>query len=229
MHSRSAQAKLTPHHLLAVCALAIGAVAAAPNDADVEDDASTGDATTAPVADASVTTDATTTPVDATVTTPPADAATASEASGDDASDDGPQYVTPDGALPPYDAGDPFSLLCVANPHETDLSYSSFPAPYTGTAGCIAFNPLNEGHPAPRTCLCNNCYTLQQQCDAIPGCQAIQKCAFDTGCTTVDSCYLVQGLCAAVINQWGNGSVATALADELNICGQALSPPCPAQ
>jgi hypothetical protein len=230
MLSRSTYAKLTHHHLLAVCALAIGAVAAVPNDADVEDDASS-------EADASTTTDGaaadaaadvtTGTTTDATVSAAPeggsqdagAPGASDSGAAGDAEEGDASQYITPDGAPPPYDAGDIFGLLCVANPNESTFVYSSVPAPYTDTAGCMAYQVSGQaGYAASRTCLCQNCYALEQQCDSIEGCREIQTCALKTGCNNVDSCYLVSGDCATVINAWGNGSVATGLSEEIMNC-----------
>jgi len=228
--SRSTHAVPARHQLLAVCVLAIGAVAAAPNDAEVDDDASTAadataasaDATTAP-ADASATTDAT---VGNVAPTPESSVPDGNEG---DASDDGPQYVTPDGSLPPYSAGNVYQLLCVADPDETDFNFSTIAAPYADTAGCMAFNPMSEGHATARACLCQNCFALQQQCDALPGCQQIQKCGFDTGCNSPDTCYLIGGACATQIDNWGVGSVATALTQMLETCGQSASPACPVQ
>jgi hypothetical protein len=234
MLSRSTYAKLTHHHLLAVCALAIGAVAAVPNDADVDDDASSEADASTPATDASSPADAAT--ADATVSVAldggsedagaPADSGAA--AADAEVGDAGSQYVTPDGALPPYDAGDVFALLCVANPNEVDFAYASLPAPYADndTAACEAFNPLDAGHASARACLCQNCFELQRQCDAVPGCQAIQKCAEDTGCNNADSCYLIGGACTTVINQWGNGSVATGLSSMLMTCAANANPAC---
>jgi hypothetical protein len=204
--------------VFAACILAIGGMAADPDggtDAMAADDA----AMEAGPAEASTTTtpDATTTPVDA--------------ASGsDDAAllSDVPQYVMPDGALPAYNAGNVYDLLCVQDPGVVPFDYSAVKAPYTTPTECKAFNP-SEGHAAARACLCDNCFTLQQQCDALPGCQDIQKCGLDTGCTDANSCYLVGMKCVTQINNWGTGSVSTALSQLVDQCGQAANPACPAQ
>ena len=100
-------------------------------------------------------------------------------------------------------------------------------APYTTPAECKAFG--NSGHTAAHSCLCDACFSVQQQCDALPGCQEIQKCGFDTGCTDANSCYLVGGKCVTPINNWGTGSVATALSQALEACGSAAKPACPSQ
>jgi hypothetical protein len=67
-----------------------------------------------------------------------------------------------------------------------------------------------------------------QQCDALAGCQAIWKCSADSGCTDSNTCYLNPGApCVTVINEWGTGSVHTALEQMLGVCGQAATPACP--
>ncbi len=204
--------------VFAACILAIGGMAADPDggtDAMAADDA----AMEAGPAEASTTTtpDATTTPVDAA--SGPDDAALLSDV---------PQYVQPDGALPAYNAGNVYDLLCVQDPGVVPFDFSAIKAPYTTPADCKTFNP-SEGHATARACLCDNCFSLQQQCDALPGCQDIQKCGLDTGCTDADSCYLINGKCVTQINNWGTGSVATALSQMLDVCGQAAIPACPAQ
>jgi hypothetical protein len=136
-----------------------------------------------------------------------------------------------DGAVPTYD-GDIFTALNVsAAGLPTPFSYTSVTAPYTDMAGCMAFSsPGVTAHTAEHNCLCTSCFSLMQQCDALPGCQAIWKCSADAGCTTADACYLLPGApCVTVINEWGTGSVSTALDQALNTCGQAANPACPAQ
>jgi hypothetical protein len=204
--------------VFAACILAIGGMAADPDggtDAAAAEDASP----EAAVADAS--------PADATV----ADGSGATpDAASDDAAlmDDVPQYVQPDGSLPTYTGGNIYDLLCVQDPGVVPFDFSAIKPPYTTQAECKTFDP-SQGHATARACLCDNCFTLQQQCDALPGCEDIQKCGFDTGCNNADSCYLVGGKCVTQINNWGTGSVATALSQMLEVCGQAANPACPAQ
>jgi hypothetical protein len=200
--------------VFAACILAIGGMAADPDggtDAAAAEDASV---------DAAPAVDATTTTPDATVASP----ADASEAA---AVSNGPQYVLPDGAFPPYHAGNIYDLLCVQDPGVVPFDYTSVKAQYADVAGCIAFD--KTGHTAAHTCFCQNCFTLQQQCDALPGCREIQKCELDIGCTNAQSCYLGGGPCVAPIDNWGTGSVNTALTQMIAACGQAASPACPSK
>jgi hypothetical protein len=184
-----------------------GADAAAAQDASA-------DAASAP-------TDATAPPADATVT------GSSDANAGDDgsAAPTGPEYVTPDGALPPYNAGNVFDLLCVQDPGVTFFDYSQVKSPYTTPAECKTF--ANTDHATARSCLCDKCFTLQQECDALTGCKAIQACGFRTGCNSASSCYLIQGLCYSTINQYGTGSVSTALSQNLETCGMMNG--CPSQ
>jgi hypothetical protein len=216
----------------AACILAIGGVAARPAGADPGDgggedaglDASTADASpgdASPAADTGVETDAAPAGMDATVV---ADGGAAS----DDSSMGVSSYVMDDGALPSYSGGDIFQRLCVDNPNATAFEFSSVAAPYK-TGDVTACTNFVAGHTAARACLCQNCFSLQQQCDALPGCREIQKCGLDSGCTDANSCYLVNGACVTPINNWGTGSVATALSQLLDLCGQSASPACPAQ
>jgi hypothetical protein len=200
---------LTHHHLLAVCALAIGAVAAAPNDAEV-DDASTTDATTASTPDASGAS------VDATAATPDATVSTGSEGGGSEdasgttseASDDGPcdlpttisedggpgpsMFSPPpnvndgsldDGYMPVFtlDDGDSLAYLGICGSYPS-FDYTSVTAPYTDVTGCMAFATL--GYPAVHNCFCQSAaaFPLLQQCDALPTCDAILKSSLATGC-----------------------------------------------
>ena len=208
--------------VFAACILAIGARAADPDggtDAAAAQDAS---------ADATAAADATTTTPDATVT-PPADASGSGEdgAAASEGGSGGLQYVQPDGALPPYSAGNVYDLLCMKDPSAAFFDFSTVKAPYTDVAGCMAFP--RPGHATAYSCLCQNCFSLQQQCDALPGCQAIQKCGLDTGCTDANSCYLVAGSCVAPINNYGTGSVSTALSQMLEVCGKGANPACPSR
>jgi hypothetical protein len=129
-------------------------------------------------------------------------------------------------ARPAAFSGELFSMLCVQNPDETTFSYDSVKAPYADSAACKLFD--NQGHPGPHDCLCGACFSLMQQCDAIAGCRAIAKCAWDNGCTSANACYLYPGApCTNVIDQWGTGSVSTGLEAALSNCGQTNQ--CPAQ
>ncbi len=198
------------------CILAIGGMAADP---DGGADAAPDDASV----DAGAAVDAAAPPADATV----ADASP--EAATDDAAtvSTGVQYVTPDGALPPYSSGNVYDLLCVQDPDVVSFDYSTIKTPYTTPAECKTF--ANTDHAAARSCLCDNCFTLQQQCDALDGCKAIQTCSMKTGCNDPNSCYLVAGLCAPQISNYGTGSVSTALSQLLENCGKAVTPACPVQ
>jgi|HubBroStandDraft_6_1064221.scaffolds.fasta_scaffold398608_1 hypothetical protein len=206
------------------CILALGGMAADPDggsDAAAAEEAGV---------DAAAAVDATTSPADATTGgTTDASPEAAAEAAADDAATapTGPQYVQPDGALPPYSGGNIYDLLCVADPGVTFFAYNTVKPPYADATGCKAFG--TSGHTAAHSCLCDACFSLQQQCDALPGCQEIQKCGFDTGCTDANSCYLVGMKCVTPINNWGTGSVDTALSQLLEVCGQAAMPACPSQ
>lgn len=205
--------------VFAACILAIGGMAADPDggtDAMAADDAAM---------EAGPTEASTTTTPDAT-TTPVVDASGGSDDA--DLMSDVPQYVMPDGALPAYSAGNVYDLLCVQDPGVVPFDYSAVKPPYATPTECKAFLP-SQGHTTARACLCDSCFTLQQECDALPNCQIIQKCGWDTGCTDANSCYLVGGKCVTQINNAGTGSVATALSQLLEACGQAASPACPSQ
>lgn len=208
------------YSVLAACVLAIAGVAAGPNDAGVDAES---DEASSPTPDATVLASDASGAVDATQS-----GEAAAPASDTGTGDDGPQYITPDGALPVYTGGGSvFDLLCVQDPGVVPFDYAAVQAPYTTAAACQSFDP--EGHAAAHSCLCNSCFTLIQQCDALPLCQQIMKCAFNTGCSNVNSCYLAQGLCKTQIDTAGNGSVAAALSLDLFNCGQAAAPACPTQ
>jgi hypothetical protein len=154
------------------------------------------------------------------------------------AMDDYPAFVAPPGALPTdkgaavLDDGsvlpgacmgpDIFAKLGITNPNITFRDYRTITAPYTTEADCEKFD--SQGHPAVHNCLCKNCFTVQQQCDALAGCRAIQKCGADSGCMGANGCYF-GGACSAVIDGVGTGSVATGLSNALQTCGAAHSCP----
>jgi hypothetical protein len=129
-------------------------------------------------------------------------------------------------ASPPTFAGDIYQFLCIQNPNAATFSYDTVTANYADVAGCKAYD--NQGHQSVHDCLCDSCFSLMQQCDALPGCRAIAKCAWDSGCTSANACYLFPPApCVAPINQAGTGSVSTGLESALSTCGQTNN--CPAQ
>jgi hypothetical protein len=213
--------------LFAASLLAVLGLAANPNDAGQD---------AGPVADAAPDASAQDAAVDASsvldATLPAADGAGEAEADGAAAETGTPEtpegmgFVQDDGGLPTYTGPNIFGVLCMEPPDTTPLSYADMKAPYTTAAECKTFLP-EAGHSAARSCLCDSCFTLQQQCDALAGCQAIQKCGWTTGCHDSNSCYLVQGLCSNEINTAGTGSVSTALSQAIETC--ASSNMCPVQ
>ena len=116
-------------------------------------------------------------------------------------------------------------------PATTFFDYSTLTAPYADVAGCMAYTDPGgfvAAHKARHDCLCQSCFTLMQQCDAQPGCQAVVKCEADSGCTDSNSCYLLPGaMCVIPINQWGVGGVEVGLSQNLGTCGTSASPACP--
>jgi hypothetical protein len=154
------------------------------------------------------------------------DGATPAADTGTTATPEGMGFVQDDGGLPTYSGPNIFDSLCIERPDTTPFVYANVKAPYTTPADCKAFAPA-AGHSAARACLCDSCFTLQQQCDALDGCKTIQKCGWTTGCHDSNSCYLAQGLCAKQIDTAGTGSVSTALSQALETCG--ASNMCPVQ
>jgi hypothetical protein len=137
-------------------------------------------------------------------------------------------------SAPPPSTGDIYTMLGIKDPMVTSLefTYSDVKAPYADAAGCQMFDAL--GHTALHTCLCTKCFAQMQECDALNGCRAIAKCAWDSGCdpsasiTSPTSCYpLTGGGCSAPINQYGTGSVSTSIAQQLGLCGKNNG--CPSQ
>lgn len=136
-------------------------------------------------------------------------------------------------ASPPTVSGDIYAMLGITNPNATTFTYTSVQAPYPDAAGCKAFD--SQGHQAVHDCLCTNCFNKMQQCDALTGCRAIIKCAWDSGCdpsasiSSATSCYplTAAGGCKTPIDQYGTGSVSTALSQQVGLCG--ISNGCPRQ
>jgi hypothetical protein len=204
----------TPRLFLLACALALGVIAQAAPDGGA--DAGIMDASVADAAD------------DASGGSCPAHSLTGSDVPNA-ASLPGPAPQThgslDDGAVPTFPGGDIFSFLCVdpMNTLPKPFSYETVKAPYADAAGCKAYDA--QGHTAAHNCLCDHCFSLMQQCDAIPSCRAIWKCAEDTGCTNANSCYLLGGTCVAPIDHAGNGSVGTGLSQQIQTCGSSHSCP----
>jgi hypothetical protein len=157
------------------------------------------------------------------------DAASAPDAPGPSTWGGPPGYD----ASPPSVGGDIYAMLGIKNPGAMTFTYSDVTAPYADAAGCKAFD--SQGHQMVHDCLCDNCFTLVQECDALAGCKVIEKCAWDTGCdpsaalTSAASCYPLSGGggCIAPIDKYGTGSVSTGLSQQLGLCGRNKG--CPAQ
>lgn len=127
--------------------------------------------------------------------------------------------------VPPTGPADIYTMLDVKDPMATTFSYQQVTAPYTDATGCKAFDA--QGHTALHNCLCDKCFTQMQECDALMGCRVIAKCAWTSGCdpsaaiTSPTSCYpIFGGGCVTQINQYGTGSVSTAIAQQLGLCGR---------
>jgi hypothetical protein len=181
--------------LLAVCILAVAGIAASPNDG--------GDAGAIP--DAGV--------VDAM----DADAGAAAPPQSDDAASQGPAFVQDDGALPPV-VPNIFQRLCIGTPDASSFTFAAVPPPYGDVAGCKAFD-ADAGFSGPRNCSCDNCFALQQQCDALEGCIAIEECALKNQCFGANACYNNPGApCVTVINDYGSGGTASNLSALLFTC-----------
>jgi hypothetical protein len=141
--------------------------------------------------------------------------------------------VPADGGPPPT-VSNIYTTVGITDPNATTFSYATdVAAPYADAAGCKMFDA--QGHPAAHNCLCDKCFSLMQQCDALTGCRTITKCGWDTGCdvnaalTSLTSCYPLFGGagCKAPIDKYGTGSVSTALSQQLGKCGSTNG--CPAQ
>jgi hypothetical protein len=115
---------------------------------------------------------------------------------------------------------DVFQKLCIKKPENVpNFRFDQVAAPYPDAAGCKAFDTgLTPAHPTTRVCLCDRCFALQQQCDALPACRAMLHCSLNTGCLSREACYLNNGSCRDVIDAWGNTGVASALLERLNGC-----------
>jgi hypothetical protein len=201
----------TPRMFIAVCVVAAGVIAqAAPPT--VSADVGSPDAT---VADAGVSGDDTC-PIN---TFRGDDGPSAAQLPGPAPQNDG---SLDDGLVPTFSGGNILDFLCIAPPAPlpTPFAYNTVKAPYSDVAGCKAYDA--QGHKAAHDCFCQSCFTLVQQCDALPACRVILKCALDSGCNSANACYLFPGApCVNAINNAGTGSVATGVEDNLGVCGMA--------
>jgi hypothetical protein len=110
-------------------------------------------------------------------------------------------------------SGDIFSTLGIEKPSYPEFLYTSIkdPWPEDTVAACNAFDTR---WPKQRACICDNCMELIHECDALPGCKEILTCAVTLGCTDSASCYYAPANgtgCQTQIDEWGTGSVSTAL------------------
>lgn len=120
--------------------------------------------------------------------------------------------------------GDIFQKLCIKDKPAklVNFRFDQIPAPYADAASCKTYtSEYPTTKPAARACLCDKCFKLQQQCDALKGCQEELKCVLDSGCTDINSCYINDGPCRDVVDKWGNTSVASTLVEFLGECGVA--------
>jgi hypothetical protein len=115
------------------------------------------------------------------------------------------------------DNGNALDYLGVCQTLPTPFAYTTVQGAYKDATGCMAYDA--QGHTTSHNCLCQKCFSLMQQCDSLPACRAIWKCAQDSGCNTPDTCYLLNGSCVDVINAAGTGSVSTGLESNLATCG----------
>lgn len=110
-------------------------------------------------------------------------------------------------------------------PVDITISPDEFPSyrfkdlalPYETSETCLAGA---NGQWSIRKCLCDKCLPTMQECDVLKGCQEIVDCSLKSGCRDSFSCYLTPLLapCTAVVDRWGNASVATTVALELMEC-----------
>jgi len=208
----------TPRLFLVACALAVGVVGQAAPDATVP-------ASDAGADDATVGGDASTDDGCVLPTALAEEGGPTPEQIPGPPSNDG---SLDDGYMPPFtlNNGDALGYLGICQTLPTPFAYTAVKAPYTDAAGCMAF--ASQGHPNAHNCLCTNCFSLQQQCDALPQCQSIMKCIQDSNCNGANACYLFPGApCGSPINVAGTGSVATGLSQAIGTCSTANK--CPTQ
>jgi hypothetical protein len=140
------------------------------------------------------------------------------------ADDAGP--MLDDGSLVTLDA-DILKMLSIDKPDSPEFDFTSVQAPYTAAADCNNFGTA-DGHLSARSCLCDKCFSLMQECDSMVGCQQIRTCEWQNAglCGQPLTCYFATP-CATVIDQWGNTSLQAFIATKLNTCAQNNG--CPSQ
>ncbi|HEX4337407.1 MAG TPA: hypothetical protein VH062_15935 [Polyangiaceae bacterium] len=147
--------------------------------------------------------------------------------SGDEADGGGGDIYKTVGVAPPAASADG-----TATP--VPYRYDQVKSPYDDgdAAACKAFS--SDDLPAgfktdERSCLCDSCFMIQRECDALIGCQQIMNCILSIGCTDSNSCYLAPQKtaldpdakgCVDVIDKWGNSGVSTALSNQIGDCGK---------
>jgi hypothetical protein len=123
-----------------------------------------------------------------------------------------------------HPSGNIWNELGVDEPERKEVRFADVKAPYTDIEGCKAFK---SNVPDSHDCGCENCFDIQQQCDALPGCIEIAECGISIGCTDAYTCYLTptDAKCVPIIDRWGNTGVASALSLALSKCSQENSCP----
>jgi len=123
-----------------------------------------------------------------------------------------------------------FDKVCIKDKPATlvNFRFDQVAAPYPDAASCKTYNSdFPATNTAARPCLCDNCFKLQQQCDALKGCREELQCVLDSGCTDIGSCYMnappgrPDAPCRAVVDKWGNTSIASTLVEYLGECAAA--------
>jgi hypothetical protein len=103
--------------------------------------------------------------------------------------------------------------------------FSELKQPFNDAAGCTStMAKKHQDTSGVTSCRCNACLDSMEECEAVPGCIEIMTCSNQTGCLDEFSCYLLPGAkCAPVIDQWGNSSLATAIALDIMACSKTAS------
>jgi len=110
-----------------------------------------------------------------------------------------------------------WEFMDVEDPQPDETLYQDTASPYEDAAGCKAFE---NAFPEIHDCMCDKCFDVQQQCDALEGCREIAQCGIEIGCTDAYSCYLTpaDAKCVPIIDKWGNTGLAAAVSLALSAC-----------
>jgi hypothetical protein len=142
-------------------------------------------------------------------------------ATGDDSTlppdSEGVGFVQDDGAIPSFNTPDIFQFLCITNPHVVSFSFRDVKAPFSDVAGCKTQFVMSGYPPNETACSCENCFSLVQQCAALPACRAMEDCILKSGCSG-SSCYYNNGPCASVYDNYGSGGLASNLTSLISNC-----------